>query len=100
MTFSKKHKQIKRVVGKRSSQIRIYSDDSVRFKYLLDQHDEDDGGMEVSLYSEVGEPYKAAFNDIAKEFKIVFGDQRELPSAPWLADTIASIEPWQPGPVR
>ena len=98
MTFPKKSEQIKRVVGKGSSQIRIFRDDTIRFKYLLNQADEGDG-MEVSMFSEVGEPYKAAFNDIVSEFNIVFGDQRHLPSAPWLADTIASIEPWQSGSV-
>jgi hypothetical protein len=97
MTFTKKSEQIKRVVGKGSSQIRIFKDDTVRFKYLFNQADEGDGGMEVSMFCEVGEPFKAAFNDIVKEFNIVFGAQRHLSSAPWLVDTIASIEPWQPG---
>ncbi len=99
MTFPKKFEQIKRVVGKGSSQIRIFKDDTVSFKYLFNHADEGDGGMEVSMFCEVGEPYKAAFNDIVKEFNIVFGEQRHQPSAPWLADTIASIEPWQPEPV-
>lgn len=80
----------KRVVGKGSTQIRVMRDDTLRFRYELKLHSPGDY-FECSLFSEIGEPYKAQMRELMAEFNLVLGTPKELPERPWFADTLGSI---------
>jgi hypothetical protein len=80
----------KRVIGKGSTQIRVMRDDTLRFRYELKLHSPGDY-FECSLFSEIGEPYKAQMRELMAEFNLVLGTPKELAERPWFADTVGSI---------
>ena len=78
-----------RAFGAGSTQVRIWSNGMVTYRYAIG----DDGTAEFTLYSEVGEPYRPAFDRIIAAFHLVV-EERGLTfdTAPWLADKLVSVD--------
>lgn len=71
----------------RRCRIRALADRTVRYNYDLDLHSPGDE-FECSLYSEIGEPYKARFNNVIKQFKLEIIRGVDLDEKPWCADKL------------
>lgn len=77
----------RRVFGIGSTQVKLMTDGTARFRYALDMHSPGDY-FECSLFCEIGEPYKPRVRAVMEEFGIVLGDAKELDQRPWYADTV------------
>lgn len=77
----------RRVFGIGSTQVKLMTDGTARFRYEIDLHVPGDY-LECSLFCEVGERYKHRVLAVMEEFGIVLGEAKELDQRPWYADTI------------
>jgi len=77
----------RRVFGIGSTQVKLMTDGTARFRYEIDLHVPGDF-FECSLLCEVGERYRHRVLAVMEEFGIVLGEAKELDQRPWYADTI------------
>ena len=77
----------RRVFGIGSTQVKLMTDGTARFRYEIDLHVPGDF-FECSLLCEVGERYRPRVLAVMEEFGIVLGEAKELDQRPWYADTI------------
>lgn len=78
-----------RVVGVGSTQFRVWSNGACSYRYEVPGA----GTMEFSLFSEVGEPYKPAFERIFRVFNVqIDGGAVEMDHKPWFADRLLSMD--------
>ena len=82
-----KEARVKRVFGIGSTQVKLMTDGTARFRYETDLHLPGEF-FECSLLCEVGERYKHRVLAVMEEFEIVLGEAKELDQRPWYADTI------------
>ena len=80
------------MLGYGSTQIKILSDNTLRFKHELDLHTEGGDTAEWSMLCEVGEPYQHRFTILMDAYSLVRGEPKTLDEFPWLADTVGSID--------
>ena len=77
----------RRVFGIGSTQVKLMTDGTARFRYEIDLHVPGDF-FECSLLCEVGERYRPRVLAVMEDFGIVLGEAKELDQRPWYADTI------------
>ena len=82
-----KEVRTRRVFGIGSTQVKLMTDGTARFRYEIDLHVPGDF-FECSLLCEVGERYRPRVLAVMEEFGIVLGEAKELDQRPWYADTI------------
>lgn len=82
-----KEVRAKRVFGIGSTQVKLMTDGTARFRYEIDPHLPGEF-FECSLLCEVGERYKHRVLAVMEEFGIVLGEAKELDRRPWYADII------------
>lgn len=71
-----------KVIHSGCASLQVLDDGTLRYKYS-----DKEFTAEFSLFSEVGEPYKADFHHIFKVCGIHRGSVKQLDAEPWLADT-------------
>lgn len=82
-----KEVRAKRVFGIGSTQVKLMTDGTARFRYEIDLRMPGEF-FECSLLCEVGERYKHRVLAVMEEFGIVLGEAKELDRRPWYADII------------
>lgn len=90
---------VKRVLGCGSTQIKLMLDGTLRYRYEVTHRV--CPATEVSLLVGVADAYRPAFDKIIKAFNLVIAPKsRDLPEAPWHADTVVSIDEWEAQPLH
>ena len=79
----------KHVYGFAGTSIRVMPDNTVWFYYWTG----DNSHEEVSLLSEVPEPYKARYDILIASYQMVFAEKpAKLAVHPWVADELVSVD--------